>query len=131
MQFLSSKYLLWRTIVQLGIVIAIIFYWIRINRINEMVDGDMIGSFEVINKTCRRSKGGSNITIRYNLGTAKIEYYGQKCFDLEVGSNIELYYHKEVDIFHVPGSPVYERYVYALIFVFVLTFIPWNKLPTK
>lgn len=125
----SKKYLIRG--VRLAILIFILFSYQRQSQVKHLTDSGATIDMEVVDKQCRQSRGGSYVDVKYQNKIYKVEYYGEKCFQAEIGSTIELYYDVENDFFYVPESPVYERYFYGAIVALLLSFIPWQKLNEK
>ncbi len=106
----------------------LIFNFHRQNQVNNLINNHVCSGFEVVEKQCRSSRGGSHVVVRHKGNNYRIEYYEQKCFDAEIGGKLMLYYDSKNDFFYVPGSPVYERYIYGCIVLMLLSFVPWNYL---
>ncbi len=103
------------------------YYWRLTHIIDQLMEDNSISSFTVVDKVCKRSRGGSFVQFKHPQGISSVELYGASCFDLEVGGKIELYHNRTYDFFYVPESETYNRYLIGLLLVFALSFLPWNK----
>lgn len=116
---------------RVGIVLAAVFFYYQTLEIKELTT-QKPGKFEVVEKKCRLRHGGSYINVIHIGKVYRVEYYGEKCYELDVGGVVELYYSKENDLFYAPDDyHIYKWYVYGLLVLLVLTFIPWYRLSKK
>ena len=77
--------------------------------------------------TCKL-RSGSSAGIYHNEKYYSIGIKKEDCYKYNLGDKISLYYNKKFDYFYVPNTLVlYERYIYASLFLVILSFLPLRK----
>lgn len=116
---------------RLAIIALIVYFYQRNKQAQSLFETSVVQLYEVVDKQCKESRGGSFINVRHKGEIYRVEYYGKKCFDVNIGESVQLYFDPKNNSFLVPESTIYERYVYGGIILLLMSFIPWSKISKK
>jgi len=118
---------LWRV----SSIISIIFFLLYLYDIKTMIKVELPQKF-IISDISSNLRHTSSIGVYLNNKYYSINVKRKDALVYKVGDSVLLYYNKKHDYFYVPETlTLYFRYIYASVFSFLLTFIPWMKIKKK
>jgi hypothetical protein len=113
---------------QVVVIIYLVYCLIRLIQIDQLISSESPKEFIVNKINCRHTN--SNIDIVHSTGIVNIPYT-RDCYKLKSGDSILLYYSKEHDFFHIPGSYKYRNTAFALVGFLLWSIFPWRRLFKK
>lgn len=112
-------------------VIAIVFFVMYLYNIETMVKNDLPQKF-IISDVSSTLRHTSSVGINFDNKYYNINVKRKDALTYKIGDSILLYYNKKYDYLYVPGTlKLYYRYIYASVFSFLLSLIPWSKIKIK
>lgn len=98
--------------------------------IKKMINNQTPEQYYIKVITCKE-RSGSSVGIHKNGEYYSIGVSREKCYNYNINDTILLFYNKKYNYFYVPNTlTLYKRYIYASLFMVIITFLPLNKFKT-